>query len=135
MEAGMENSTEGVRRRMSGEGIGSLHKIFSWTSVVPECKPCSFRLGTLLILPLATHLGPPISLVSSIYSKTPQVFKSWAAGVKRQLPNLDPKDLLPIGIEVAKGAIICGNASTPELFVAEFRSTRGTYGIVPVSQP
>ncbi|GJE95456.1 hypothetical protein PsYK624_116400 [Phanerochaete sordida] len=101
--------------RMSGEGIGSLRKIFSWTSVVPE----------------STHLGPPVSLVSSIYSRTPEMFKKWSAGVRRQLPSLDPKDLLPIGIEVAKGAIIIGNRSTPELLVAEFRSTRGTYGIVP----
>jgi hypothetical protein len=71
-------------------------------------------------------------LVSSIYSRTPQIFKRWGAGIHNQLPNLDPKDLLPIGIEVTKGAILVGNASTPELLVAEFRSTRGTYGIVPV---
>ena len=84
---------------------------------------------------LATHLGPPVSLISSLYSRTPRVFRKWSAAVKRQLPNLDPKDLLPIGIEVAKGAIIVGNRSTPELLVAEFRNTRGTYGIVPVSLP
>lgn len=87
---------------------------------------------TKLILDVATHLGPPISLVSSLYGKTPQIFKKWATGIRKQLPNLDPKDLLPIGVEVTKGAIICGNMSTPELLVAEFFSTRGTYGIVPV---
>ncbi|KAF8893814.1 hypothetical protein BD779DRAFT_1669348 [Infundibulicybe gibba] len=49
---------------------------------------------------------------------------------KRQLPNLDPLDLLPLGIEVTKGAIICGNNSTPNFLVAEFQRTEGTYGIV-----
>jgi hypothetical protein len=52
--------------------------------------------------------------------------------VKHQLPNLDPKDLLPLGIEVIKGAIICGNSSTPNLLVAEFQRTEGTFGIVEV---
>ncbi|KAJ7680397.1 hypothetical protein DFH06DRAFT_1404238 [Mycena polygramma] len=50
--------------------------------------------------------------------------------VRRQLPTLDPKDLLPLGIEVTKGAIICGNPSTPNLLVAEFRRTEGMFGIV-----
>lgn len=52
--------------------------------------------------------------------------------VKHQLPNLDPKDLLPFGIEVIKGAIICGNSSTPNLLVAEFQRSEGTFGIVEV---
>lgn len=68
-----------------------------------------------------------------MYSRTPQVFKTFARGIRNQLPNLDPKDLLPIGVEVTKGAFVIGNASTPELLVAEYRCTRGTYGIVPVS--
>jgi hypothetical protein len=49
---------------------------------------------------------------------------------KRQLPSLDPKDLLPIGIEATKGAIVCGNGSTPSLLVAEFSKAEGTFGIV-----
>lgn len=52
--------------------------------------------------------------------------------IKRQLPNLDPKDLLPLGLEVTKGAITCGNSSTPNLLVVEFQRTRGTFGIVEV---
>jgi hypothetical protein len=52
--------------------------------------------------------------------------------VKHQLPNLDPKDLLPFGIEAIKGAIICGNSSTPNLLVAEFQRSEGTFGIVEV---
>ena len=52
--------------------------------------------------------------------------------MKHQLPNLDPKDLLPFGIEVIKGAIICGNSSTPNLLVAEFQRSEGTFGIVEV---
>lgn len=52
--------------------------------------------------------------------------------VRRQLPTLDPKDLLPLGIEVTKGAITCGNPSTPNLLVAEFQRTEGMFGIVQV---
>lgn len=54
------------------------------------------------------------------------------AWFRQQLPNLDPKDLLPIGIEVTEGSIICGNTSTPSLLVAEFRRSSGTFGVVPV---
>ena len=46
------------------------------------------------------------------------------------MPNLDPKDLLPVGLEVTKGAITIGNTSTPNLLVAEFQRAEGTYGIV-----
>lgn len=52
-----------------------------------------------------------------------------------QLPNFDPKNLLPMGLEVSKGAIICGNASAPNLLIAEFSEAQGTYGIVQVSLP
>ncbi|KAJ7497366.1 hypothetical protein FB451DRAFT_229194 [Mycena latifolia] len=57
------------------------------------------------------------------------VQKAWQ-WVRRQLPTLDPKDLLPLGIQVTKGAIICGNPSTPTLLVAEFQKTEGMFGIV-----
>ncbi|EAU91786.1 hypothetical protein CC1G_04554 [Coprinopsis cinerea okayama7 len=51
--------------------------------------------------------------------------------LKNQLPSLDPKDLLPLGVEVTTGAIILGNASTPSLLVAEFQNADGTFGVVP----
>ena len=38
-----------------------------------------------------------------------------------------------MGLEVSKGAIICGNVSTPNLLIAEFSEAQGTYGIVQVS--
>lgn len=50
--------------------------------------------------------------------------------MKEQLPSLDPKDLLPVGIDATKCAIVCGNGSTPSLLVAEFQRTDGTFGIV-----
>lgn len=53
---------------------------------------------------------------------------SW---INRQLPHLDPKDLLPLGVELTTGAIIVGNPSTPNLLIAEFHSADGTFGIVP----
>ena len=52
--------------------------------------------------------------------------------IRRQLPILDPKDLLPLGINVQTGAIILGNPSTPDLLVAEFHSALGTYSTSPV---
>lgn len=52
--------------------------------------------------------------------------------MKRQLPNIDPKDVLPLGIDVVKGVIILGNSSTPNLLVAEFERTEGTFGILEV---
>ncbi|KAF9012385.1 hypothetical protein BDQ17DRAFT_1496756 [Cyathus striatus] len=50
---------------------------------------------------------------------------------KMQMPNLDPKELLPLGLEVSKGAIVCGNSSTSNLLVAEFQNTEGTFGVIP----
>ncbi|RPD53525.1 hypothetical protein L227DRAFT_535889, partial [Lentinus tigrinus ALCF2SS1-6] len=96
------------------EGAGSVRKIFSRTSVFQD----------------ASILGPPVSLVSSIYRRTPTWVKRAANWVRQQMPNLDPKDLLPISLEVTKGAITIGNASTPNLLIAEFQRAEGTYGIV-----
>ncbi|KDQ57525.1 hypothetical protein JAAARDRAFT_69639 [Jaapia argillacea MUCL 33604] len=77
-----------------------------------------------------THIYPPASLFAS--SIRPPRFVQRAYGwIKDQLPTLDPKDLLPIGIEVTKAAIIIGNQSTPTLLVADFRQAEGTFGIVP----
>ena len=60
--------------------------------------------------------------------------KGWIIALRQQMPSLDPKDLLPLGIEVRKGAIVVGNESTPTLLCADFKSAEGTYGIVPVCQ-
>lgn len=80
----------------------------------------------------AIPLPPPSLLAGSLRLRTPLSVQRGIDWVRRQLPNFDPKDLLPLGILVTKGAIICGNASTPSLMVAEFKSTEGTFGIVPV---
>ena len=78
------------------------------------------------------RMGPPISLVSSVMSWTPSVVKRSIAWSRGQLPNFDPKDLLPVSLEVSKGAILIGNAAAPTLLVAEFQRSEGTYGIVAV---
>ncbi|KAL1942384.1 hypothetical protein VTO73DRAFT_5986 [Trametes versicolor] len=96
------------------EGAASVRKIFSRTSVFRD----------------ASILGPPVSLVSSIYKRTPTFVKRGVGWFQQQMPNLDPKDLLPISLEVLKGAITIGNASTPNLLAAEFQRGEGTYGIV-----
>lgn len=64
--------------------------------------------------------------------KVPAFVKMSLEWFRRQLPSLDPKDMLPLGIDIQTGAIIVGNSSTPNLLVAEFRNALGTYGIVPV---
>ena len=75
-------------------------------------------------------LGAPKSLASSLYKHTPTFVKRSVVWVQGQLPSLDPKNLLPISIEVTKGAITIGNVSTPNLLVAEFQRAEGTYGVV-----
>ena len=88
-------------------------------SILKSAASSSFHLSSF-----ASHPFPlPLTIRKAV---------TW---VKRQLPNLDPKDLLPLGIEVDKGAIICGNSSTPNLLVAEFQRTEGTFGIVEVRNP
>jgi hypothetical protein len=64
--------------------------------------------------------------------RIPTTIQNAFAWLKRQLPNLDPKDLLPLGIEVTTGALILGNPSTPHLLVAEFHSAEGTFGVLAV---
>lgn len=65
----------------------------------------------------------------------PSVFRRTLEWVRSQLPRIEFNDLLPISMEIEKGAIICGNASTPSLLVAEYTKAEGTYGIVPVNFP
>ena len=74
-------------------------------------------------------LYPPPALASI---KPPPIIHAAINWVKRQLPYLDPKDLLPISIEISKLAIVCGNQSTPSLMVAECHRADGTFGIVRV---
>ncbi len=62
----------------------------------------------------------------------PRFLSNSLAWIRNQLPSLDPKDLLPLGLEIIKGAVICGNATTESLLVSEFQRAEGTYGIVPV---
>ena len=84
---------------------------------------------------LASLFAPPSSFISSLRERTPAFVKSGWAWLVAQLPNLDPKDLLPLSIEVNTAAITIGNTSTPTLLVAEFQKADGTYGVVPVCYP
>lgn len=79
----------------------------------------------------SSQFYPPSNQRSSI--RLPSFISDALIWLNNQLPNLDPKDLLPLGIHVQTGAIILGNASTPSLLVAEFQDAYGTYGVVPVS--
>ncbi|PPQ67263.1 hypothetical protein CVT25_005847 [Psilocybe cyanescens] len=73
-------------------------------------------------------LYAPSAIRSSIH--VPHSIKRALNWAKDQLPTLDPKDLLPLGIDIRTGAIILGNSSTPNLLVSEFQSASGTFGIV-----
>ncbi|KAG6372334.1 hypothetical protein JVT61DRAFT_7774 [Boletus reticuloceps] len=72
-------------------------------------------------------LYPPSALANI---KPPPIIHAAINWLKRQMPYLEPKDLLPISIEVFKLAIVCGNSSTPSLMVAECHRADGTFGIV-----
>lgn len=70
---------------------------------------------------------------ASLLAGAPSVLRNALEWLRSQLPRIEFKDLLPISMEVEKGAIICGNASTPNLLVAEYKKAEGTYGVVPVN--
>ncbi|CAL1706934.1 unnamed protein product [Somion occarium] len=115
MESSAAHSPEQDPARPSGEGRASVRKIFSRGSAAPD----------------SSILGPPGSLISSLYRKAPTFLKRASSWIHAQLPNLDPRDLLPVGLEASTAAITCGNPSTPNLLVVEFSKASGTYGIVP----
>lgn len=84
--------------------------------------------------PLTTYGTWPGTHSSGLRSRIriPSVIRNAIAWIRIQLPQLDPKDLLPLGIDVERGVIIIGNPSTPSLLVAEFRHAVGNYGALPV---
>ncbi|PCH43678.1 hypothetical protein WOLCODRAFT_122406 [Wolfiporia cocos MD-104 SS10] len=96
------------------EARDALRKIFTRSSIAPDT---SVKARTS-------------SLKLSVLRKSPNLIKRTVDWIESQLPQFDPKNLLPIGIEASRGAIICGNASTPNLLVAEFSKAEGTYGVV-----
>ncbi|KAI6040347.1 hypothetical protein EDC04DRAFT_2894324 [Pisolithus marmoratus] len=73
-------------------------------------------------------LYPP-NVLSNI--KAPPIIHAALNWVKRQMPYIDPKALLPLSIEAFKCSITCGNPSTPSLMIVECHRTNGTFGIVP----
>jgi hypothetical protein len=85
--------------------------------------------------PLKSSLAGSAALAHGPPNRVVRAFKRAGSWIERQLPSMDPKDLLPIGIEATRGVVTLGNASTPELIVADFRRADGTYGIVPVRCP
>jgi hypothetical protein len=62
----------------------------------------------------------------------PDVVKRAITWLRSQLPDLDPKSLLPFSFRVQKGIITCGNTSTPSILVSEFVSADGLFGNVKV---
>ena len=100
----------------------------------PGSQSSSVHRTTALIIESTAPSTPfyPPSLTRATLS-VPLSVRNTILWFRRQLPSLDPKDLLPLGLEVTKGAITCGNSSTPNLLVAEFQRTQGAFGIVEVA--
>ncbi|EIN11333.1 hypothetical protein PUNSTDRAFT_98433 [Punctularia strigosozonata HHB-11173 SS5] len=78
-----------------------------------------------------TMLYPPSSTLPTSVRRVPRFLDRLADWFYGQLPRLDPKDLLPIQIQVSKAAVTCGNASTTNILVVEFGKAEGVAGIVP----
>ncbi|KAK0460992.1 uncharacterized protein EV420DRAFT_1746434 [Desarmillaria tabescens] len=76
-----------------------------------------------------TPIPPPSSVLGALHLRTPTFLQDAFTWFKRQLPTLDPKELLPIGLDATKGVIICGNNSTPNLLVVEFQKAEGNLGV------
>lgn len=58
-----------------------------------------------------------------------KIFPAWLLG---HLPSMELKDILPIGINISRGAIMLGTDSTPSIFIVNFRRATGQFGIQPV---
>jgi hypothetical protein len=74
---------------------------------------------------------PPSSAAPISLRKQTFVYR-WIDYLSGQLPTLDPKDLLPLSVNITKAIIICGNAATPNLLVMDAQKADGVIGIVPV---
>ena len=104
----------------------------SCSSGCPAWKVCCSIVSSCVVFimkGLPQGLYPPASLTNI---KAPPIIYAALNWIKCQMPYIDSKDLLPISIVAFKCAIVCGNASTPTLMVAECHSANGTFGIVPV---
>lgn len=132
-----------IRQHYSSNGQDKSPKLsfkLSWhfwlvytTRWVPSFHSVCFIGPHTFCTESASAFYPPHVARESL--RIPAFVKTSLEWFQRQLPSLDPKDMLPLGIEIQTGAIILGNPSTPNLLVAEFGNALGTYGIVPVRWP
>lgn len=118
-----------------------LNRSTSRASFSERLRPHKSRQGSPSLHFPEPHISTfPSDTTSSAYPssttkrrvRVPTAVRNAFEWLKQQLPNLDPKDLLPLGIEVNTGSIIMGNPSTPTMLVAEFRTANGTFGVVGV---
>jgi hypothetical protein len=93
----------------------------------------SLSVGTVLLSNRASHLADDVQTprVRNPFS-TPKFLRNFVQWLRRQLPDLDAKNLLPISFECFNGGIVCGNMATPNILVAEFNRADGIFGTVPV---
>lgn len=127
----------GIRQHYSwnGKDYFSCKLSSHFWSIYTARYACYQFIGLVSLVHVSfTESTPPFysPLVTRESLRMPAFVKTSLAWFRQQLPSLDPKDMLPLGIDIQTGAIILGNPSTPNLLVAEFRNALGTYGIVPV---
>ncbi|TFK75375.1 hypothetical protein BDN72DRAFT_832240 [Pluteus cervinus] len=117
----------------------SYEHILSQLEALAQSRPTSRSTARRASLPKRSEAASrPAFLARTLGSHSvfvPRFILNSLAWIRSQLPSLDPKDLLPLGLEIVKGAIICGNATTENLLVSEFQRAEGTYGIVPSRSP
>ncbi|CAK5265757.1 unnamed protein product [Mycena citricolor] len=95
---------------------------------VPLSRATSGNTGRQSSQKSAFPVYSPSILAASL--RLPVAIQRAWTWIRRQMPTLDVKDLLPLGIDVTKGAITCGNSSVENIMVVQFQRTEGMFGVV-----
>ncbi|KAH7888759.1 hypothetical protein F5I97DRAFT_2055646 [Phlebopus sp. FC_14] len=120
-------SLQGFQWYLYNKTAAYEHIISQMQAKAPPCSEVSEPRRFVSRTSALEGFYPP-SVLAKV--KAPPIIHAALNWIKHQMPYLDPKDLLPISIEVSKLAIVCGNSSTPSLLVAECHEAEGTFGIV-----
>ncbi|KAF8577934.1 hypothetical protein K439DRAFT_1363574, partial [Ramaria rubella] len=75
------------------------------------------------------HMKSPTACEPRVYSWIKQLRETISIYIALLKPDF--LELLPIDLEAVRGAIVCGNPSTPSVLVAGFSNAQGSYGVYP----
>jgi hypothetical protein len=73
------------------------------------------------------------SFSSQLARKCLAIVNAIGVWLSAQVPTFELHDLLPIGINIIRGAIVVGNDSTPTILIGDFKRADGTFGTTPVN--